>query len=135
METFLLFPLGVVQQCFESAFEKKFHPARSDLGLHVYLFWEKNSAYMVIGDKYFQILLTILCFKALFVQKHVFFKLWIHEFIEMIAFKCIFGVWISKMKNKFTYMIIRFLEKILPTRLLEPTCLSISEKSSHLHWY
>ena len=32
------------------------------------------------------------------------------------------------MKNKFTYTIIRFLEKILPTRLLEPTRLLISEK-------
>ena len=37
---------------------------------------------------------------------------------------------VSKMKNKFTYMIIRFLEKILPTRLLEPTRLLISEKKT-----
>ena len=35
----------------------------------------KNSAYMVIGDKYFQTFWTIFCFKALFGQIHVFFKL------------------------------------------------------------
>ena len=32
------------------------------------------------------------------------------------------------MKNKFTYTIIRFLEKILPTRLLDPTRLSYLKK-------
>ena len=85
---------------------------------------------MVIGDKYFQMILLVFCFKALFVQKHLFLKLWI---VNRIVFTCIFGIWMSKMKNKFTYMIIRFLEKILPTRLLEPTLLLISGKSSHLH--
>ena len=49
---------------------------------------KKNSAYMVIGDKHFQIFLTNFCIKALFVHKHVFFKLWIHEFVNRIAFTC-----------------------------------------------
>ena len=75
---------------------------------------------MVFGDKYFQmIFLTIFYLKVLFVQKHVFFKL--HGFVNRIAFTCIFATGISKMKNKLTKTMIRFLDKILHTRLLEPT--------------
>ena len=99
---------------------------------HAYLVWEKNSAHSIIRDKYFQIFLQLSVLKP-YLYKN--FKLWIHEFVNRIAFTCIFGIWISKMKSNITYMIIRFLEKILPTRLLDPTRLLISEKSSHLHCY
>jgi hypothetical protein len=80
-------------------------------------FGGKNSVYTVIGDKYLQMFLIIFCFKALVVQKHVFFKLWTYGFVNRIAFTCTFGIWISKWRTN------------LPTWLLD------FWKKSYLHGY